>query len=131
MRDRIGTFFNFTIPKLLWVCILFLTFGEYSNYTSPVDFEETTELLVYSEESSSRPNTIAFQQYTTPKSNNTSYNSHKYLKLLVLHHDRLRFITEKNQLLFTHLFNQQKIIRFLSCFSRLDKEDFFYFHTIG
>ncbi|WP_074408914.1 MULTISPECIES: hypothetical protein [Aquimarina] len=132
MQDRTGTYFSFLIPKWLGVLILLISIGGYSNYTQPVDFKETVELLVSPEEFSSLQNSILFSDVIgSEKNKDFSYLEHKYLVLLSLNHTKLIRVFKNDQSFFISLYNKHKIINTSYNSSYNGKEDAFHFNFTG
>ncbi|WP_025666683.1 hypothetical protein [Aquimarina megaterium] len=132
MQDRTGTYFSFPIPKWLGILILLISIGGYSNYTQPVDFKETIELLVSPKEFSSSQNSILFSDVIDPeKSKDFSDIDHKYLVLLSLNHTKLSRVFKNDQSIFISLYNKHKIINTSYNSSYNGKEDAFHFNFIG
>ncbi|MBG6130950.1 hypothetical protein IWQ47_002420 [Aquimarina sp. EL_43] len=132
MQDRTGTYFSSLTPKWLGVLILLISIGGYSNYTQPVDFKETIEVLISPEEFSSPQNSILYSDVIdSEKSSDFLYIEHKYLVLLSLNHTKLSRVFKKNQSVFVSLYNKHKIISTSYTSSYNDKEDAFHFSFIG
>ncbi|WP_024770794.1 hypothetical protein [Aquimarina macrocephali] len=132
MQNRTGTYLSFLTLKWLGVFILLTHIGGYSNYTQPVDFKETIELLVSPEGSASPQNIIFFSNVIDPeKSSDSPYIEYKYLTLLSINHTKLNRVIKKNQSFFIRLFHKHKIINTQYNSSYNDKEDVFHFNFIG
>ncbi|WP_106791716.1 hypothetical protein [Aquimarina sp. Aq78] len=132
MQNRTGTYLSFLTPKWLGILILLVHIGGHSNYTQPVDFKETIELLVSPEESASPQNIIFFSNVIDPeKSSDPPYTEHKHLTLLSLNHTKLNRVIKKNQPFFIRLFHKHKIINTQYNSSYNDKEDSFHFNFTG
>ncbi len=121
----------YVLKWLFTVAVLF-GIGEYSNYTQPVDFKGTIEVLILSEEFSSPQNSILFTDVIDPeKSSYSLYIEHKYLVLLSLNQTKLNRVFKKNQSVFVSLYNKHKIISTSHNSSYSNKEDIFHFSFIG
>ncbi|WP_101450082.1 hypothetical protein [Aquimarina sp. MAR_2010_214] len=132
MKEYTSIYYKFPILKWFFVFTTLLSFGGYSNYTQPVDFKDTIELLVSPEESASPKNSILFSDVIDQgKSSDSPYIEHKYLVLLSLNHTKLSRVFKKNQSFFICLFHKHKIINIQYNSSYNDKEESFHFNFIG